>query len=158
MPPESAAAIEVHSEGFACAAPRRAWQVLTDYERLAEFVPNLTSSTVLSRQGRDAVVEQYGSGGFLFVRREIHMVLRVTEQPFSAIEVTRISGNMRRYEARWSLAPARENHCDGTRIAYACSMEPDFFVPPIVGPAMAQADIDKMLQAVLAEIERWAHR
>ncbi|HTN65471.1 MAG TPA: SRPBCC family protein [Burkholderiaceae bacterium] len=155
MPADHADGIEVDAEGFACATPRRVWQVLTDYDRLAEFVPNLISSTVLSRHDHEVVVEQYGSGGFLFVRREIHMVLRVTEQPFSAIDVNRISGNMRRYTARWSLASARENHCDGTRIRYRASMQPDFFVPPIAGPAMAQADVDQMLKAVLAEIERW---
>jgi len=155
MPADHAEGIEVDADGFACATPQRVWQVLTDYDRLAEFVPNLISSMVLSRHDHEVVVEQYGSGGFLFVRQEIHMVLRVTEQPFSTIDVSRISGNMRRYTARWSLAPAREKHCDGTRIRYRASMQPDFFVPPIAGPAVAQADVNQMLKAVLAEIERW---
>lgn len=158
MPPEAAAGIEVRAKGFACATPQRAWQVLTDYERLAEFVPNLTSSTLISRNGREAVVEQYGSGGFLFITQEIHLVLRVREQPFSAIDITRIAGNMKRYDAQWILIPARENRCDGTRIAYSAILQPDFFLPPFVGPALVQADVEKMLQAVLAEIERWGHR
>jgi carbon monoxide dehydrogenase subunit G len=35
----------------------RAWQVLTDYDRLARFIPNLQVSRIVSRQGDDIVVE-----------------------------------------------------------------------------------------------------
>lgn len=154
MPSESAAGIEVHAERFVRATPERAWQVLTDYERLPQFVANLASSRVISRNGHQLVLEQRGSGGLWFVRRKIHLVLDITEHPFSAIAVRRRSGDMQRYDARWALAPMQRDGCDGTQLRYAAVMQPDFFVPPIVGPALIQAETDQMLRAVLAEIER----
>lgn len=146
------AGIEVHAEGYAHAAPLQVWRVLTDYGRLAEFVPHLESSLVVSRSGTDAVIEQVGSGGFLLVQQQIHLRLRVREKPHSAIAIHLISGNMDSYEADWHLA----EEAGGTRVRYRALLQPDFFVPPVVGPALIQKNIDLMMQAVLEEIERRA--
>jgi hypothetical protein len=45
----------------------RAWQVLTDYDRLARFIPNLQVSRIVSRQGDNIVVEQKGEARLLFI-------------------------------------------------------------------------------------------
>src|SRR5262245_35376554 len=42
------------------AKPREVWAVLTDYERMEEFVSNLTSSRILSRKRNGMTVEQKG--------------------------------------------------------------------------------------------------
>ena len=44
-------------------APREAWAVLTDFERMAEFVPNLQSSQVLSKSGSCLAMK---TGGLAF--------------------------------------------------------------------------------------------
>jgi hypothetical protein len=42
----------------------------------------------------------------------------------------------------------------GTLISYAGTMEPDFFVPPLVGESAVQANVRKMVAAVVKEIDR----
>lgn len=144
---------EIQVNGFVHATPQQTWAVLTDYGRLPEFVPDLLSSKLISRSGTQAILEQEGRAGFLFMRQAIHLVVRVTEHPFSTLDVALVSGNMKHYASRWDLAPADPG---GTRIAYRGSLEPDFFVPLLLGRAMVQHDVQKMLAAVETEVERRA--
>ena len=145
---------DVTASGFVHAAPEQAWQVLTDYGRLADFVPDLLSSRLLSRDGFEAIVEQRSEVGLLFATHTVHMVERIAEQPFSTIEVTLVSGDMKHYKACWDLAPSVQNGSSGTRITYTGAMEPDFFIPPVLGESAVQASMKKMVEAVIAEIER----
>ena len=69
----------VNAQGFARAAPQVVWNVLTDYDRLHEFVPNLNSSKLLSRNADEAVIEQNARAGFLFIKQSIYLEMRVIE-------------------------------------------------------------------------------
>ncbi|NMM25754.1 MAG: cyclase/dehydrase [Glaciimonas sp.] len=147
---------EIQVSGLVRATPQQTWAVLTDYGRLPEFVPDLLSSTLLSRCGDEAILEQRGSAGFLIMRQAIHLVVRVTEHPFSTLDVALVKGNMKHYASRWELTPVDSGAVTGTStlITYRGSMEPDFFVPLLLGRAKVQADVRKMLAAVVAEVER----
>lgn len=63
----------------------QAWQVLTDYGRLAEFVPDVRSSRVISRDGNQVLVEQKGEARLLFVRFPIDVRLAITEHPYERV-------------------------------------------------------------------------
>ncbi|MGH8808890.1 MAG: SRPBCC family protein [Noviherbaspirillum sp.] len=151
---DGVAYFEIHASGFVRATPKQAWRVLTDYERLAEFVPDLVSSRLLSRTKREAIVEQQSRAGFLFVTQDIHMVVRIGEQPYSTIDVTLVEGDMKHYRAHWELQPFAQNGVDGTLITFSGALEPEFFIPPLLGRPIVQANVRKMVQAVVAEIER----
>lgn len=147
---------EINATGFVRAAQQQAWDVLTDYDRLHEFVPDLQSSVLLSRSGQVAVVEQHSQAGFLFLSQSVHLVVRITEQPYSIIDVALIDGDMKSYSAYWELASGVEDGAAGTRINFTGMMEPDFFVPPLIGTAIVQMNAKSMVEAVLGEIERRA--
>ena len=147
---EGCALFEIRVSGLARATPQASWQVLTGYDRLQEFVPGLLSSKLLSRTGQEAILEQEGIAGFLFLQQTIHLVVRVIEQPFSTLDISLISGDMKYYASHWELVPAAQG--SATRISYFGSMVPDFFVPPLLGSAIMQADVRKMMTAVIAEI------
>jgi len=135
----------------------RNWKVLTDYDRLAEFVPNLSRSQVTSREGNERVVTQNGFAQFLFLRQNIDLVLHVTEQAMEAIDIRLVSGNMREYQARWELQSlqAQQPGDDGrTRVSYAGIVAPDFYVPTLFGATLMKRDLRNMLNAVKAEIEK----
>lgn len=143
---------ELQASGVLSAAPARVWAVLTDYHRLPEFVPNLLSCRVVSRNGNEVVIEQTGSTGLLFFRKTVHIVVRAVETPPSRIDIALISGDMKHYVVRWELVPVTLNGAPATRLLYTASLEPDFFVPPLFGTGIVQADVQKMMQAVVAEI------
>ncbi|HYD94768.1 MAG TPA: SRPBCC family protein [Noviherbaspirillum sp.] len=145
---------EVTAIGFVHATPEQAWQVLTDYEHLHEFVPDLRSVRVLSRNEDGVVVEQTSSAGFLFVAQVIRMRLQIEERPHSTIDVTMLDGDMKRYRTHWELDPLEQDGERGTRVSFSGAMEPGFFVPPLVGRGIVQANLKKTVEAVVAEIER----
>jgi ribosome-associated toxin RatA of RatAB toxin-antitoxin module len=146
----------LRTSGFVRATPGQVWQVLTDYARLPNFVPNLLSVRVVARDGNDRILEQHGRANMLFLRQEIHMLVRVTEHPMSAIDIVLISGDMQHYEAHWRMTPTEKNGVTGTQIDYKATMTPDFLVPPMIGLALIEEDVKKMTLAVMAEISQRA--
>jgi ribosome-associated toxin RatA of RatAB toxin-antitoxin module len=151
--PESAV-FDIQVQALVQATPQQTWAVLTDYTRLPEFVPDLLSSRLLSRSASEIVIEQRGRAGFLFMRQAIEVVVSVTEQPFSSIDVTLLSGNMKHYNSHWSLTALAPH--GGTRLDYHGTLAPDFYVPALLGHALVQRNVKTMLAAVVAEVERRA--
>jgi ribosome-associated toxin RatA of RatAB toxin-antitoxin module len=143
---------EVSARGDVAAPPAAVWRILTDYDRMAEFVPDLHSARVLSRSGDKAVVEQLGVAHFLFFRREIRLVVQVHEQPISQIDISLVDGDMKVYNCTWRLVPLPDS--GGTRVLYNGALAPKFYVPGMFGANLIRADIAKMMAAVLARLDR----
>jgi len=142
---------EVVASGEVRAAPQAVWKILTNYERMPEFVPDLKTTKVLSRSGNRAVVEQFGTARFLFLSRSIQLVVQVTEEPISAIDIGLVSGDMKVYNCRWELVPTENG---GTRILYTGKLVPKFYVPGMLGANIIRADIERMMLAVLERLDR----
>lgn len=142
---------QVQASATVQAAPATVWKVLTAYDRMTEYVPDLGLCRVLARNGNEVIIEQQGNARFLFVTKAVHLIVRALETPMSAIDISLISGNMKRYEARWELVPVPET--GGTRLLYGGKMMPDFYVPGMLGATMVRGDIAHMMQAVLARLE-----
>jgi ribosome-associated toxin RatA of RatAB toxin-antitoxin module len=142
---------QVQASATVQAAPATVWKVLTAYDRMTEYVPDLGLCRVLARNGNEVIIEQQGNARFLFVTKAVHLIVRALETPMSAIDISLISGNMKRYEARWELVPVPET--GGTRVLYSGKMMPDFYVPGMLGATMVRGDIAHMMQAVLARLE-----
>ncbi|NVM76729.1 ribosome-associated toxin RatA of RatAB toxin-antitoxin module [Duganella sp. SG902] len=143
---------EVDATGTVAAPLPKVWRILTGYERMAEFVPDMESCKVLSRNGNEVIIEQFGVARFLFMTRTIHLIVRATEQPMSSIDISLISGDMKHYEAHWELIPVPET--GGTKIVYKGRMAPNFYVPGLLGSKMIRGDIERMMSAVLARLDR----
>ena len=143
---------QVSARGNVAAAPATVWRILTDYERMAEFVPGLHSTRVLARSGNQAIVEQRGVAHFLFFRRSIRLLVQVHEQPMSRIDISLVDGDMLIYNCTWRLVPMRET--GGTQIVYSGALAPKFYVPAMLGANLIRADIADMMAAVLARLDR----
>jgi ribosome-associated toxin RatA of RatAB toxin-antitoxin module len=143
---------EVNASGTVQAPLPAVWKTLTSYDRMEEFVPDMASCRVLSRNGNEVIIEQFGTARFLFVSRSIHLIVRATEQPMQAIDIALISGDMKHYEARWELVPVPET--GGTRVLYTGRLVPNFYVPGILGTNIIRGDIERMMSAVLAHLDK----
>lgn len=142
---------EIMASVMARATPQHVWQVLTDYEHQPDYVPNLLSARVMSRDGAEIVLDQEGRSSFLFFQHAVHLRVRISEQPQVRIDVMLVSGDMKHYSARWRLTPTEIDGVASTRIDYSGILEPDFFVPPLIGNALVKTDVRKMLSAVVDE-------
>jgi len=143
---------QVSASGDVAATPEAVWRILTDYGRMAEFVPGLHSTRVLERSANQAIVEQHGVANFLFFQRKIRLLVQVREQPMSQIDVHLIDGDMAVYNCTWRLVPLPET--GGTRIVYSGALAPKFYVPAMFGANLIRADVAAMMAAVLARLDR----
>jgi ribosome-associated toxin RatA of RatAB toxin-antitoxin module len=142
---------DVTASGSVKAPPATVWKILTDYERMPEFVPDLERTKVLSRAGNKATVEQFGRARFLFFSREIHLVVQVVEEPSNAIDISLVTGDMKVYRCRWEIVAGEAG---GTRINYTGKMVPKFYVPGMLGSNIVRRDIERMMGAVLERLDR----
>lgn len=143
---------EVVASGTVKASPADVWKVLTDYERMPEFVPDLEKTKVISRVGNKAIIEQSGVARFLFLKRTINLVVHVSEEPISTIVITLVTGDMKTYQCRWEMTALPDGA--GTRIAYSGTMVPKFYVPGMLGSNIIRRDIERMMGAVLLRLDQ----
>jgi ribosome-associated toxin RatA of RatAB toxin-antitoxin module len=127
-----------------------AWQVLTDYGRLAEFVPDLQVSRVISRDYNTVVVEQKGEARLLFFSYPIDVRLAITEKPREQVVSRAVAGNFREMQSTYALE-ARQGRIF---LRYSGRLEPDFYVPPLIGTYLLRANVESMFRALVEEIER----
>lgn len=126
------------------------WQTLTDYGRLAEFIPGMRSSRVVGQRGATFIVEQSGVATFLFVSTPIEVTLASTEHPPYAIEVSMIKGNLKRLDGAYRIEPqgGRRMLLTWTGIVEAQSMV------PLLGEMVMRSNIEDQFRGMVREIER----
>ena len=142
----------ITSSGTVAAAPTVVWRILTDYNHLADYLPNLKSTRVLSRNGDTVIVEQLGAARFLFFSQPIRLVVQVNERAPDRIDIRLIEGDMKVYRASWELTPLAG--ATGTRVVYSATIVPKFDVPGIVGTNVIRNDIARMMAAALLRLDR----
>jgi len=128
------------------------WEVLTDYDNLARFIPGLSRSAVQARSANRVVVEQKGEARFLVFSYPIEVRLEVIESPTDSITSRAIEGNLKRLRGRYELRRAG----GGIQLRYTGEFEPDFGLPPIIGTLAVRTMVEEQFGAMVAEIERRA--
>ncbi|MEZ5444895.1 MAG: SRPBCC family protein, partial [Gammaproteobacteria bacterium] len=123
--------------------------VLTDFEHLSEFVPDMRSSRVVSAPGEPLRVEQQGVARVLFFERRIDVVFAIDLDPLRSVRFHAVDGNLRRMAGHWRLSGR-----DGCHIEYRALSTPEFWIPPLIGPALMRAQVRDQFNGVLKEISR----
>jgi ribosome-associated toxin RatA of RatAB toxin-antitoxin module len=80
------------------------WTVLTDYEHLHEFIPNLASSRLLWRREPRVALEQVGTQQFCGMRFSARVQLELTEErDQGCLRFRMLEGDFRCFEGTWSV-------------------------------------------------------
>jgi carbon monoxide dehydrogenase subunit G len=132
------------------ADPGVAWAVLTDYNHLADVVPDMKSSRVILRNADGALVEQKGSIDFLFFSQPIEVTLAVIEEPRRRVYARGVAGNLTDLEARYELEPT----ANGVSLRYRGRFVPGFSVPPLIGMSVVRSVLKRRFSAMVDEIVR----
>jgi len=132
-----------------------AWDVLTGYDRLAEFIPDMSASRTLEREGSNALVLQTGRAGFGPFKRDFSLTLAVQEVQQQAVTARAVGGDFTRFESSYRLRSVGAGH---TRIEYSAIIEPKAGVPTLIGLPVMRSAISEQFGALLAEVERRAQQ
>jgi carbon monoxide dehydrogenase subunit G len=141
---------QIDAEFLVAATPQEAWNVLTDYDHMAEFVSNVSASRILTHEDGKANVAQTvraGVGPFKFT---IETVREVVFVPVQEIRSKLIKGDMKSSAFTTRVAAAD----GGTRITYHGEFIPDRWIPPLIGPAVIEEQTRKQFTEFRDEIMR----
>jgi hypothetical protein len=144
--------IHVEASFHVDVSPALAWRVMTDYEHMAGFVPTMTESRVLGAANGRLTVYQKGVASLAWFSHDWEMEREITLEPEIAIHSHALRGNVKRMEMQTHLTPEG----DGVRIRYQALTLPDFWVPPLIGPALMKSQVTEQFSALAAEMHRRA--
>lgn len=132
------------------------WDVLTDYERLAEFIPNLVCSKRIPCPHPDRIwVMQRGMQRALYWHIEAQVVLDLLELPDlvngKELHFAMVDGDFKQYEGKWSLRPGPRPRT--TILYYEVNVKPRFNFPAIFVERVIRKDLPLNLRAVAVRAE-----
>lgn len=125
-----------------------AWSVITDYEHLRDFVPEMEESRVVSAPGQPLLVRQKGAWSLFGYRIPVQIVARVDEQPMRSVRFHSVSGNVRVENGEWTI----EEQGHGVAIRYRVDCDPDFWIPTVIGRMLIRRDVRDKLEGVAYEM------
>ena len=127
-----------------------AWEVLTDYDHMSEFLSNVQSSSVQSRDGRMLQVYQKGKAARGLLSISFENLRAVELVPYQEIRSRLISGDMKASAFTTRIVD------DGTVIHIINSgrYTPKIWVPPVIGPTLIEDETRKHFGELRTEILR----
>ena len=122
--------------------------VLTDYERIPRYIPDVRSSVVLERAADRVVVEQDAVARVMVFSRRLHLVLDVQEEAAAIRFRDRCKQSFSHYEGSWQITSGP----GGASIVYRLEARPAFDVPGFLLKRLLKRDARIMIERLRAEI------
>lgn len=147
----------LESETFLQAPPNAVFRVLTDYDQFARISSVFEESRFA---GSDAdgtpLVYTRVEGCVWFFCKTMERVERLEfEAPdFIATTALPARSDFRYSRSEWLLSPDG----DGTRVLYRLEMEPDFWIPPVLGPMIIKRKLVQGGEDAVTRIELLAQQ
>jgi len=136
------------------ASLRSAWEVLTDYNHMADFFPNLDSSKIVEQQGNRLRIEQTGKVAYGPLSFPFESVRAIVLTPYSKVISRAVGGTIKQGEAITQLV----SEGNTTRILYHSESVPNTWVPPGLGPNIIAGRTREQFASLREEILRRAGR
>jgi uncharacterized protein YndB with AHSA1/START domain len=103
------------------------WEILTDYDHLADFIPNLAQSRRIEHPDGGIRLEQIGSESVLKIKVYLRVVLDMVERFPHELQFTMIEGDFRTFTGAWELEPIAAGA--GTYLRYVVTVLPPRAIP-----------------------------
>ncbi|MFZ9945775.1 MAG: SRPBCC family protein [Vulcanococcus sp.] len=133
--------------------PHWLWVVLTDYDGLSRFIPNLQTSRLLWRRANVVGLEQEGAQTFMGMRFKARVQLELTEhRDERRLSFVMAKGDFRRFEGIWQIGAEAGN----TTLLYELTVQGCVGMPIGLIEQRLREDLAANLRAVQREAQRRA--
>ncbi len=147
----SLAGIRIYATSTVNADARVLWATLTDYNKLASFVPGMTLSRQLgSPKPGIKIVEQQGEGGLVSLVIPDHVVFEVEEKPYRLITFRTAVGRGKLMQGEWVINGQKSP----VELVYRALVVPLLPPPPMLTDGYVQDEIRIRMDALGREAER----
>jgi carbon monoxide dehydrogenase subunit G len=137
---------------FAPVAPQIAWNVLTDFDNMHKWVPNVRESRIEARDADAVTVEQKGIAKFGLLSFPYTSVRRMQLDPQNTIQSTQVAGSMRRLVSLMKISADGA----GTRLEYKIEIEPAGIAANVMSKDFLQHEITEQFTAIVGEMVKRA--
>lgn len=142
--------IRIEASSQVAADAETLWQTLTDYDRLASFIPDMKVSRLVSAPGKPKLVEQRADAGLFAFVMPNHVVLAMEEKPLGVIRFRAVSGDVATMRGEWVVTGEQAP----VRLIYRARVLPLLPPPPLVSDHFVEAEVRQRFEAVVKEAER----
>ncbi len=132
------------------------WQVLTDYEGLANFIPNLAKSHLIEHPDGGIRLEQVGSQRLLNFNFCARVVLDLEEFFPKEINFRMVEGDFKGFSGSWCLEPYSLGEHIGTNLCYTIQVWPKLTMPVSIIENRLSKDLRLNLLAIYQRVEELA--
>lgn len=132
------------------------WKVLTDYEALADFIPNLAKSRLIEHPNGGIRLEQVGSQRFLNFNFCARVVLDLEEYFPKEINFRMVEGDFKGFSGSWCLEPYSLGEHIGTNVCYTIQVWPKLTMPVSIIENRLSKDLRLNLMAIYQRVEELA--
>ncbi|MDZ8023494.1 MAG: SRPBCC family protein [Nostoc sp. DedQUE01] len=132
------------------------WKVLTDYEALADFIPNLAKSRLIEHPDGGIRLEQVGSQRFLNLNFCARVVLDLEEYFPKEINFRMVEGDFKGFSGSWCLEPYSLGEHIGTNLCYTIQVWPKLTMPVSIIENRLSKDLRLNLMAIYQRVEEIA--
>ena len=131
--------------------PLAAWEVLTDYDHMAQFVTNVQASRITDRKGNTLVVAQKSGTAFGLLKFSFDNVREVELVPHSEVRSKLISGDMKASAFTTRIV---SDGSGGARVFNHGEFVPTMWVPPVIGTAFLESETRRQFHELRNEMMR----
>tara|TARA_B100001996_G_scaffold50538_1_gene36169 strand:+ start:129 stop:665 length:537 start_codon:yes stop_codon:yes gene_type:complete len=86
------------------------WKVLTDYDRLNLYIPNLLLSKKIYQKKNNVHLKQVGAQDFLGIKFSAEVTIDlVEEKELGLLKFSLIKGDFRKFEGSWRIQKTKDN-------------------------------------------------
>jgi ribosome-associated toxin RatA of RatAB toxin-antitoxin module len=132
----------------------KVWRILTDYESLPQFIPNLAKSRLLDHPQGGIRLEQIGSQSLLNFKFCARVVLDLEELFPKLINFHMVEGDFKSFSGSWCLEPCLVGEQQGTNLRYTIQV----WTKRIMPISIIERRLSKDLQVNLLAINQRAIR
>ncbi|BCL39305.1 SRPBCC family protein [Nostoc sp. MS1] len=134
------------------------WKVLTNYEALADFIPNLAKSRLLEHPQGGIRLEQVGSQRLLNFNFCARVVLDLEEYFPKEINFQMVEGDFKGFSGNWCLQPYTLGNSIGTELCYTIQVWPKLTMPITIIERRLSNDLRSNLLAIYQRVEHLANQ
>lgn len=138
-----------------------AWQVLTDYENFADFLPGVSSSELIENNGDRKIFEQISNIKTFVFSIESRVKIATTESYPAQIDFKAVDGDLPGLNGKWILEPVSPYPSappDKVLITHKVSVEPGKSPSDSIFFGIYENRLQETLEAIKQEVETRSHQ
>jgi len=140
----------VKAQMFAAVPQTIAWAVLTDFNNMAGWVPNVRESRVVKSADKQMTIEQSGTAKLGPLSFSYTSLREIVMDPQTTIQSTQVKGSMKRQQSLMTLSP----ETGGTRMQYQLEIVPSALVSTVMSQDLLKRNIEEEFTAIVGEMNK----